>query len=114
MSEKILTADDILAANDLTIIKIEVPEWGGTVCFKTMPADEFIRFQQMADTPAKDSAWVKILSLCACDEKGNLLFTAQQLGMLKTKSTAVFLRLQKQLLALNGIEDKTKEAIKNA
>jgi hypothetical protein len=110
-----LSAEEILSADDLTVQgPIPIPEWKGVLYFKTMPADEFIKFQKLVDGPAKSDAWVRILQQCACNKAGSLLFTTAQLERLRTKNTAVFLRFQKQLLALHGVGQEIEEALKNA
>lgn len=110
---KYLTAAEILASNDLETADLEVPEWGGTVRFRVMRASEAIKFQETLNSPAKKNAWVKLLALCAVDADGNRLFTDAQMDVLKEKSTAVFLRMQKFLLTLNGFTEGSGDGAKN-
>lgn len=105
-----LTAADIFAADDLTISEpYAIPEWKkngkpGVLYFRVMSADATIKFQEKLKTEAvKKSVFVQILAECACDSKGTLLFTPDQLVKLREKSTAVFARMQKILLQLNGM-----------
>lgn len=108
-----LTAKDILDSNDLETAEMEVPEWGGTLRLRVMTADEAIKFQDVLNTPAKKSAWVKLLALCAVDADGNRLFSDREMELLKKKSTAVFLRLQDFLLKLNGFTQEAADKAKN-
>ncbi len=110
---KYLTAAEILASDDLETAEMEVPEWGGTVRFRVMTADEAIKFQETINTPAKKNAWVKILALCAVDGDGKRLFSDKEMDQLKQKSTAVFLRMQRFLLKLNGFTSDAEDAAKN-
>lgn len=115
--KKYLTAEDILNANDLDVIEVDIPEWGGTVRFRVMPAKEAIEFTNLKDSPgAKNRAWVKIFQLCAIGADGKPLFSMDQMEKLCQKSTSVFLRLQEILLVHNGLREpkKAQEDAKNA
>jgi hypothetical protein len=99
---KILTAEDILNADDVEYKKVLVPEWGGAIRLKIMSAADAIRFNRM---PNRDEAIVQILAFCACDEDGKLLFTsAKQVEKLREKNIKVFSRLQDACLELNGFK----------
>src|ERR1044071_3879213 len=113
MAEKNLTAAEILASDDLETADMEIPEWKGTVRFRVMTADEAIKFQDTLNTPSKKNAWVKILASCAVDANGERLFTDKEMDALKQKSTAVFLRMQRFLLKLNGFTADAEDAAKN-
>lgn len=111
--ETFLSADDILSAEDLTVTKVHIPEWKGTVRFRALSAFEAIRFQEGLAGPQRKEAWVKIFALCAVDADGQKLFTTDKMEALRKKSTPVFLRLQKMLMTLNGFTqpDKSWESV---
>lgn len=99
-----LSADDIIAADDVTVFKTVVPEWKGTVYFKAMSAKRTLEFKGLMAKPAeRDGLFVRMFQECACNSSGEQLFTTGQLEALRAKSAPVFLRLQNALMALNGI-----------
>ncbi len=106
--EVFLSADDILATDDLATTKVYVPEWKSSVRFRAMSAFEAIRFQEGLAGPQRKEAWVKIFALCAVDADGQRLFTNEKMEALRKKSTPVFLRLQKMLMTLNGFTQPDK------
>ena len=105
-SEKVLSAEDILGADDVEFERVPVPEWGGVVILKTMSAADAIRFHKMSAGANRDEAIVQILAYCACDESGNLLFTTPgQVEKLRRKNIKVFKRLQDAAMDLNGFNE---------
>jgi hypothetical protein len=113
--KKVLTADDILAADDVQIIPVEMPEWKGTVHLRTMTADEAVKFTEYLSDPAnKRKGLVRIVALSLCDEKGNRLFpdgpdSGPRLDKLRTKNVKAFVRLQKEAMKLNGYDEEGGE-----
>lgn len=117
--DKFLSADDILAVDDIEVVPVDVPEWKGKVHLRTMSADEATKFTEYLSDPAnKRKGLVRIVALCLCDEKGNRLFpdgpdSAAKLEKLRGKNVKAFVRLQKEAMRINGYEDETK-ALENA
>jgi hypothetical protein len=114
---KELTADDINAADDLTLVPYPVPEWKGKIYFRVLDADTVFNFRKMMKKggDAKDTALIKMFSASACNSKGELLYpTDVSVKGLFKKSMAVFLRMEKFLLQLNGMTqpDKSWETVK--
>ena len=101
-SQKFLSADDIILADDLETLSIYVREWKGTVQFRAMSADAAINFQDSLTGPQKKQALVRLFQLCAVDQDGNCIFSPSKLEQLRKKSWPVLLRLQKPLMQLNG------------
>lgn len=114
-----LSAEDIFGVEDLTVVPFTVPEWPkagkpGLIYFRVMSAEAVIKFQDLLKSEEqKKKSWVRMFAECACDRNGNLLFTKDQMDRLLTKSSAVYLRMQKFLLQLNGmiVADKSWEAL---
>ena len=107
-----LSAEDIFGADDLTLVRVTVPEWQkngrpGVVYFRPMSAESMLRFQEQMRRGDK-AGFVKIVAECACSSKGEPLFTAAHVEALKKKNVAVFMRLQDMLLQLNGMKTPTK------
>ena len=114
-TKKILSADDIVNADDLvgSTIEIDVPEWGGTVLFRPMTGQEAIDFNSQIQSGKRNDAWARIFAQCAVDEAGNRLFPPNKIELLRKKSAKVFFRLQHKLMHLNGMGrgEKTWETL---
>ena len=50
-----LTADQILAADDMGLKEVNVPEWGGSVYIRVMTVGERDEYERMADV--EDRHW---------------------------------------------------------
>jgi len=111
--KKYLTAEEILATDDLVIKELNIPEWGGIVRFRTMSGGESLQFQE-ENKEDKTTSWIRIFSKCAVDENGQRLFTDKQMDALLKKSTKVFLTVQTFLIKLNGMgkDNVAPEAVK--
>ncbi len=80
-----LTADDILAFDDSTIVKVDVKYWNGHVYIRNMRGCDRDLFEQHI-LESNDRSLKNIrslfLSLCLCDSKGVLLFKQDQVNSL--------------------------------
>lgn len=109
--KKVLSAEDILSADDVQVVPVEMPEWGGTVHLRTMTADEAVKFTEYLSDPAnKRKGLVRIVALSLCDEKGVRLFPdgiefGPKMEKLRTKNVRAFVRLQKEAMKLNGYDE---------
>ena len=70
----LLTAPEILAADDRQVIDVKVPEWGGTVRLMELSGGEAIDFTESLqgdkNSKARNMAIINIVKLCVVDEKG--------------------------------------------
>lgn len=93
----LLTREQILKTDDLPRETVEVPEWGGSVCVRTLTAAERDRFElQFADS--KDKGRPRLLraplvALTACDETGKPIFSVEDIAALAAKSSAALGRV---------------------
>jgi hypothetical protein len=105
-TKKQLSAEDILAAEDLEIQEVEVPEWKGSVRLRVLPADEgLILSAQMAalDKEHQSESLFMLLGACLVNGDGKRMFTTEEhLKKLRTRSQKVLLRLQREALKLQG------------
>lgn len=87
-----LTADQILAADDMGLKKVPIKEWGGDVYIRIMSVGERDAYERMW-IGKKDSGVenfrTEYLARVLCDEKGELTFTREQVASLAKKSGAV-------------------------
>lgn len=113
----ILTREEILAAKDTTIEKVAVAEWGGEVCIRGLSVDERDDFEARTiaarEPGTKDTrVRARLVALCACNEKGEKIFTEKDVAILGMKSAAaleqVFIRCMK-LSRLRNVDIKELE-----
>jgi hypothetical protein len=109
-----LTADQILAADDLGLKQVPVREWNG---------DVFIRMMSVGERDAYERLWIgkretgvdnfrtEYLARVLCDETGKLLFTREQTAALANKSGAVMGRLFDAALAHNNMTEADVEQL---
>jgi hypothetical protein len=105
---KLLTAEDILKANDIKIEAVEVPEWGGTVHVRQFSAavrDQFDALISSGDGDEPDLTNVRgrVLALSVCDPDGKPLFTLEQAEALGAKSDAAIARVYDAAAKLNKL-----------
>lgn len=109
-----LTKDQILAADDLGLVEIEVPEWKGSVYCRVMACSERDAYEnEWVQNKHKgvDNFRSKFLAKCLCDEKGNRLFTDAEIDKLAGKSAKVIARLWDQAMKHNALTDKDVEEL---
>jgi len=109
-----LTAEQILAADDLGLLKVKVKEWGG---------DVYVRVMSVGERDAYERLWIgkretgvenfrtEYLARVLCNEKGELLFTREQLAALANKSGAVMGRLFDSALKHNNMTEADVEEL---
>jgi hypothetical protein len=98
-----LTRDQILGADDLPRVEVEVPEWGGSAFVRTMTGTERDRFEsEHIKNPHRDIR-ARLVAATLCDEQGNLLFGPADVEALGRKGAAALDRVFAVALRLNGI-----------
>jgi len=106
-----LSAADLAAVEDLSVIAVAVPEWKGKVYIRDLPADEGIAMNdEMQALPkgGEQEALFILLAACLCNAEGKPLFSghAEARATLGKRKMAVLLRLQKEALQLQGMLDE--------
>ena len=123
--KKGLTAEAILAADDLPTVWVQTPEWGryAGVWIRGMSGSERAQFE--APVSGLDGGGDKVkmdytnlratlVVSCAVDDDGNSLFSGDQVEALGRKSGAVIDRLFDAARKASGIgEDDCKKLAKN-
>lgn len=109
----ILSADQILDADDLKPEPVEVPEWGGTVLVKGMDGTARDRFEsqmlnEKMDGVSKDSAMsnyrARLCAACIVDESGKRLFRGDAVvRRLGEKSAQALTRVAEVASRLSGL-----------
>jgi hypothetical protein len=114
---QLLTADAILAADDLTAEVVEVPEWGGSVRVRAMTGDERQTFEEAmlaadeAGQKAVPQFRSRLAALCIVDEQGNRLFSDEQVEALGGKSAAALDRVCEVASRINGLRPEDIEEL---
>ena len=112
----ILSRAEILGADDITIVEVDVPEWGGTVRVRALTGAErdqyeesLIRWratkgQKVTATVALGNARAKLVSLAVVDETGERLFSDRDVAALGEKSAAALERVFDVAAKLSGLQ----------
>ena len=119
-----LNKASILAAHDVRIIPVEVPEWGGSVYVRTFSGrvrdsvDRFIASRLDAAGRLVDPSGLRIAVVIAsaCDKDGKLLFSPEDAPALEDKSAEALDRIflaAKELNGMGGADADPTEAKKN-
>lgn len=115
----LMTAATIFAVDDVEIEKVELPEpYKGHIYMKNMDGDEWDTYQDSIVDKDDDGnrtlnlkqSRAKMITRCACNEKGELIFTDGDIPTLCKKSAKLLEHLTKVAQRLNGMgEEKKKE-----
>ena len=112
-----LTADQILAADDLGLKQVAVREWGGDVFIRMMSVGERDGYERLwigKRETGVDNFRTEYLARVLCNDKGELLFTREQVSTLANKSGAVMGRLFDEALAHNNMTEADVEQLGKA
>lgn len=101
----------ILAANDIKIEKIAIPEWGGDYCVKIISGTDRDAFEESYAEQKMKAFRVRFLVLCLCDEKGTRLFKDEDAGELGKKSSVVINRVFESAWKINAFTPEAVEAL---
>ena len=114
----LLGLDQILAAVDYKYEDVECPEWGGTVRIRSMGGharDVFdTEVRRLVKLHGDTGSFPRelLVSLCAIDEQGALLFNNPlHVQVLGGKSPEVLERLFAVAIRLSGVARKSEEEI---
>lgn len=101
----------IMAASDVKLEKVNVPEWNGDVYLKTLSGTERDAFEDAYSTDRMKNFRPRFLVLTLCDKDGNRLFTDEEVATLGKKSSAVIAKLFDKAWALNAFRNEDVEAM---
>lgn len=109
-----LTAEQILAADDLGLKKVEVKEWGGDVFIRVMSVGERDSYERLwigKKESGVDNFRTEYLVRVLCNEKGELVFTRDQVQAFAMKSGAVMGRLFDEAIKHNNMSEADVEQL---
>jgi hypothetical protein len=121
---KLLSADDIIKADDLVYDYVAVPEWGGRVrvrCLTGSERDEFEDFIVVTKGQGKHitreakmaNARAKVCSLGIVGEDGARLFNNNQIILLGSKNSVPVQRVFEKIMQLSAMTEKEIEELGN-
>jgi hypothetical protein len=113
-----LTRDEIVEVDDTEYATVECPEWGGAVRLKSIKGSQRDSYEQSLIMEKGGSrqmnlrnARAKLIVLCAVDEQGRLLFTADDLNVLGRKNAKPLDRLFDECRRLAGLSEDDVEQL---
>ncbi len=123
VTKSVLTREQILAASDLRIEEVDVPEWGGSVFVRNLNGrarDRFESSRYKIDANGTvevihENPRATLLALSLCNELGELLFSIADVQAIGEKNGAVLDRLFDVAQRLSGLRPKDlEEKLKNS
>ena len=109
-----LTKEQILAADDMGLLKLHVPEWGGDVFIRVMTVGERDAYEnewQRKKETGVDDFRTKFLVRCLVDEKGRRLFDNGDVAKLAEKSARVMNRVWMAAMEHNNLSEQSIEEL---
>lgn len=100
----------ILAADDIKIEKISIPEWGGDYFVRIISGTDRDSFEESYAEQKMKAFRVRFLVLCLCDENGGRIFKDEDAVELGKKSSVVINRVFEAAWKINAF---TPEAVEN-
>lgn len=109
----LLTKAEILAANDLPVKEVEVPEWGGVVRLRALSVAQREALEDFMFNQGKRDQWrAYLVAATAVDENGELLFGPDDVESLRGKSFDAVERVFMAAKRLSGIGKEGREEAK--
>lgn len=109
-----LTREQILGVDDRQYEDVPVPEWGGTVRVRGLQGNERDRWEtSLLDkkNQIRENPRAKLVQLCIIDERGQLLFSREDIAALGRKSAAALSRVFDVAQRLSGLTDEDMEEL---
>lgn len=108
-----LTRDQILAARDLGVTEMEIPEWGGSVFLRKLAARDLLKMRARSKSGGEFSV-AEYAAMGIADANGQPLFPkAKDVEALGEKAFDVLNRIIERLNEINGFNDAAEDAEKN-
>jgi hypothetical protein len=117
-----LTREQIIGAEDLGMVKLAVPEWGGDVFIKSLDGESREAMEAAIDKHRDEKGRLKSLTVyravvsvhVVCDAQGCRLFADDAIPALMRKSAKALERISSVASRLNSLgEDELEAALKN-
>ena len=109
----LLTKQQIVDANDLETVEVNVPQWGGSVLVRALTAKQRGQLMSTLIDQTKDGRTLRLQDLqarlCAMsivDGQGKRFFSDNELAALGAKSSAALQRVFEVAQRLSGLSDE--------
>ena len=109
---EVLTKEKILAAQDLQVKEVNVPEWGGAILVRGLTGTERDKFESSVlrgqgrnMSVNMENLRSKLVAMSVVDQEGKRLFSDQDALELGKKSAVVLNRIFGIAQALSGLTD---------
>lgn len=119
-TDRVLSRMETLAAEDRPLLKVHVPEWGGSVMIQAASGEEAGEFRDRmyGDPDGKPFSQklydATLVALTARDEKGGRLYTDADIPDLARKNAAALARIAARAAEISGLSAGAVEAeVKN-
>jgi hypothetical protein len=113
-----LTRDQIMAAQDIETVEVDVPSWGGSVLVRGMTAAERGKYMAaMMEQRGKhqivrvQEAQVRLCAMCMVDAEGKRLFGDGDVPALASKAAAALQPVYEAAARLSGLTDEDVEEL---
>ena len=114
MSEKakrLLGRDEILGAQDLKTVEVEVPEWGGVVLVRGLTGVERDALEEESAKVGLKNLRARYAARCIVDENGERVFSDEDIEALGKKSAPALHRVFMAALRLSALTPEDVEAL---
>jgi hypothetical protein len=101
----------ILAANDIKVEAVEIPEWGGTYFIKVISGTDRDAFEESYAEQKMKAFRVRFILLSLCDEAGERIFKDEDSAELGKKSSVVINRVFDAAWKVNAFTNEAVEAL---
>jgi hypothetical protein len=101
----------ILAANDIKVDKIVIPEWGGDYYIRIISGADRDAFEDSYADQKMKSFRVRFLVLALCDEAGERIFADSDVAELSQKSAIVINRVFEAAWKANAFTQEAVDAL---
>jgi len=110
---KMLSFDEILAAQDLDVLEVDVPEWSGKVKVRELTKAARDRITKEATVNGQiDNDKLQVLMLAECLEEPKI--TVEQAQQLWEKSAAAIDKILFAILDVNGLSELAQKEIQKS
>ena len=106
-----LSRDQILGADDLGLVEVEVPEWGGSVKLRVMRGVERDAFEVRMVSEDRVNVRARLAALSIVDDAGARLFEDGDIEALGQKNAKALNRVFERAMALNGFTEADVETL---
>ena len=114
----LLSKQQIIDADDLGIVEVEVPEWGGSVLVRPLTAKQRGQFQatlvdqrQGGRTLRLQEIHIRLCGLSIVDGDGKRIFSDAELAILGGKSSAALQHIFEEASRLSGLSEEQVEEL---